>query len=39
MLAEGESAQQAAAGLAEARVQEAKAEALQKEGSAEAVVL
>ncbi len=39
MLAEGESAQQAAAGLAQAKVQEAKADALQKEGSAEAVVL
>ncbi len=39
MLAEAESAKQAAMGLAEARVQEAKATALEKEGLAEATVL
>lgn len=39
MLAEAEAAKQAAVGLAEARVQEAKAESLQKEGIAQATVL
>lgn len=39
MLAEAEAAKQAAAGLAEARVQEAKADSLQKEGLAEATIL
>ncbi|MFU7558550.1 flotillin family protein [Stieleria sp. JC731] len=39
MLAEGEAAQSAAKGLAEARVQEAKAVSLEKEGCAEATVL
>ncbi len=39
LLAEGESATKAAAGLAEARVQEAKAVSLEKEGLAEANVL
>ncbi len=39
MLAEAEAAQQAASGLADARVQEAKAVSLEKEGSAEAQVL
>ncbi|MEM6471285.1 MAG: flotillin family protein [Planctomycetota bacterium] len=39
MLAEAESAQAAALGLAEARVQEAKADSMQKEGTAEAHVL
>ncbi len=39
MLAEAEAAQAAAAGLAEATVQEAKAVSLEKEGSAEASVL
>ena len=39
MLAEAESARVAAAGLAEATVQEAKATSLEKEGSAEASIL
>ncbi|OYP36607.1 flotillin [Rhodopirellula sp. MGV] len=39
MLAEGEAATSAAKGLAEARVQEAKAASLEKEGTAEATVM
>lgn len=39
MLAEAEAAKQAATGLAEARVQEAKAVSLEKEGTAQASVL